>query len=329
MTQAADCKLGTNRWRRLRRDLAVRAMTPISACLPRRLRHAFGILMYHRIAEHTPGVSAPTWNVTPERFRAQLAGLLQRGYQAWPLRKVLEHHRRGRPVPRNVFVVTFDDGYENVYTNAWPVLQELRVPATVFLATAWLDAEVPFPFDDWPAVGSVGRISESVQSVVRNQNSALRIDGWIGHPACNVPAESWRPLSTSQCRQMAADGLIELGTHTHTHRDFRGRPDLLLDDLLVSLEVLHKRFALSDATFAFPYGTKHLGFSGGELSFAARLSGVLCGLTTEDELVTPQTDVYGWGRFTVGESDTAATLAARLDGWYTACRNVWRKLRRR
>ncbi|HUG89368.1 MAG TPA: polysaccharide deacetylase family protein, partial [Planctomycetaceae bacterium] len=189
--------------------MALTALRPLQAGFGPRLREAFGILMYHRIAPVTPGVTAPTWNVAPERFGSQLAGLLSRGYRAWPLRKVLDLHRRRRPIPRNVFVVTFDDGYENVFHHAWPVLRELRVPATVFLATAYLDSGAPFPCDDWSAAGSGG-----------------------------VPASSWRPLTTDQCRAMSADGLVELGTHTHTHADFHGRPRELSGDLRTSLDVL-------------------------------------------------------------------------------------------
>ena len=55
------------------------------------------ILMYHRVVDEVPGQPKPTWNVTPRRFREQLAGLLKRGFQAWPLRKVLECRRRQSP----------------------------------------------------------------------------------------------------------------------------------------------------------------------------------------------------------------------------------------
>ncbi|HUG92329.1 MAG TPA: hypothetical protein VML55_15930, partial [Planctomycetaceae bacterium] len=81
-----------------------------------------------------------------------------------------------------------------------------------------------------------------------------------------------------------------------------------------------------DATFAFPYGTKHLGFSGPDLSAAARDAGVLCSLTTEDELVTPGVDPFDWGRFTAEDVAPPVTLAAKLDGWYTAARTLWRRL---
>jgi peptidoglycan/xylan/chitin deacetylase (PgdA/CDA1 family) len=284
-------------WSQARRQLALRALAPLRIGLGPRRREAFGILVYHRVAPETPELPKPTWNVPPDRFRAQLSGLIRRGYWAWPLRKVLDWHERRRPVPRNVFVVTFDDGYENVFRHAWPVLRELRVPATVFLATSYLDSERPFPCDDWSLAGS-----------------------------SDVPAADWRPLTTAQCRAMASDGLIELGTHTHTHADFRGRPEALAADLRESCTALRERFGLADATFAFPYGTKHLGFSGPELAAAAREAGVLCSLTTEDELVTPGSDPFDWGRFTAEDTDTAATLSSKLDGWYTAVRSLWRRL---
>ena len=55
------------------------------AMLSDRSHGALGILLYHRVVQPVPGVAKPTSNVVPRRFRAQLEGLLSRGYQAWPL----------------------------------------------------------------------------------------------------------------------------------------------------------------------------------------------------------------------------------------------------
>src|SRR6185436_20679389 len=54
-------------------------------------RHAdgFGILMYHRVAEHAKGVPTPTNNVTPKQFRQQLEGLLARGFECWSLTRLI------------------------------------------------------------------------------------------------------------------------------------------------------------------------------------------------------------------------------------------------
>ena len=285
--------------RRWKGRLAGWAGAPLGACLRPRHEAAFGILMYHRVADPVPGASEPTWNVRPARFRRQLAGLLARGYRAWPLSRVLDEHEAGRPVPRDVFVVTVDDGYENNLTRAYPILRELNVPATVFLATAYLDGAGPFPSDDWPDAGSP-----------------------------EVPADSWRPMTTAQCRELAADGLIELGAHTHTHRDFRGAPEELERDLARNREVLAERFGVERPTFAFPYGTRKYGFSGPPLSDAARRAGVRCALTTEPQLVMPGDDPFDWGRMTATDDDTAATLAGKLSGWYGFVRGAWRSARR-
>jgi peptidoglycan/xylan/chitin deacetylase (PgdA/CDA1 family) len=231
--------------------------------------------------------------VTPPRFHEQLRGLLTLGYQPWPLRKVLDLSRAGQPIPTRTFVVTFDDGYENVYRQAWPILRELGVAGTVFLATAYLDSTAPFPFETWSAAGS-----------------------------SDVSIESWKPLTYEQCAEMLSSGLIELGCHTHTHAFFRDRPDAFCEDMSRSVEVLSRRFGVTEPTFSFPFG-----LAGPALVAAARRAGVQCALTTQPVLVRPGSDPFTWGRFTVEETDTAATLAAKLDGWYSLARGAWLQLR--
>lgn len=279
--------------------VSLRAAILASAVLGNRTRGRIGILMYHRITERCPDVSTPTWNVTPERFRRQLRGLLARGFQAWPLLSILDHGRRGLPVPPRTFVVTFDDGYESVYVNAWAVLRELSVPATLFLATSFLGSLTPFPFDDWPDAASA-----------------------------RVPDHAWRPLTITQCREMAASGLITLGAHTHTHADFRNRPEALEEDLSRCIGFMREQFGTAPLTFAFPYGTSQLGFAGPALAAAAKRTGVVCGLTTDRELVDPASDPFEWGRFEASQRDSAATLAAYLDGWYSVARQARQWLRR-
>jgi peptidoglycan/xylan/chitin deacetylase (PgdA/CDA1 family) len=257
----------------------------------------FGVLMYHRITDPIAGFDPPTWNVRPKRFRQQLTGLLARGFHPWPLRKVLDWHAAGKVIPRQAFVVTFDDVYQNVYVNAFPILRELNIPATLFLATAYLDSPDPFPSDDWSAAGLP-----------------------------EVPAAAWRPITTAECRVMRTSGLIELGAHTHTHADFRGKPDLLLADLYDCQRELRQRFNVEQASFAFPYGTKTDGFASAELAAAVRHAGLRCALTTEPQLVRPGSDAFDWGRFGAEDDDTAGSLAAKLSGWHSRLRRWGKEL---
>jgi peptidoglycan/xylan/chitin deacetylase (PgdA/CDA1 family) len=282
------------RWMTLKQWVLCKSITPLQVIFRPRLKDAFGIITYHRTAtavENDKGLL----NVDPLKFRRQLAGLLKLGYEPWSLRKVIEYQNADREIPRNVFVVVFDDGYENNYLYAYPILQELRVPATIFMATAYLDSPEPFPFDDWTA---------------KNYD--------------HVESDSWRPLTTKQCEVMLASGLIDIGSHTHTHRDFREQPDEFAEDLRASQETLLSKFGLSDATFSFPYG-----FLTDRLIDEVRQSSMLCCLSAECKLVTPTEDSYHWGRYGATDLDSARTLAAKLDGWYDFVRGGWRRARGR
>lgn len=267
---------------------AGRGAAGLNALLGSRAGGALGILTYHRTAEAVPGIPRPLHNVAPSVFRRQLAGLLDRGFRVWPLAKALDHLSRGVTIPRQTIVITFDDGFASVYHHAWPVLRELGLPATVFLCTAYLDSAAPFPFDAW---GMEFRDS--------------------------APVDAYRPLTLEECRRMGQDGLIEFGAHTHTHRDLRNQPEEFQHDLQTSVNIVRELFDLDRVTFAFPYGSLFDGFAGGRLAAAARGAGVVCALTTEPALVTAECDPFHWGRFNVFAWDTAATLAGKLEGWYS------------
>ncbi|HZN35663.1 MAG TPA: polysaccharide deacetylase family protein [Pirellulaceae bacterium] len=258
-----------------------------------RERTGLGILTYHRIADPPANRPRPTWNVRPERFQKQIAGLLKRGWQAWPLRQALHYAERELPIPRKTFVVTFDVGYANVLLEACPVLTRLRVPATLFLSTAYLDSQEPFPGDDWEAAGVPG-----------------------------TPTDAWRFLTTDECRRLMGNGLIEIGSHTRHHRDFRDRPVELLADLKDNLNVLKDTFGIDQPSFApSPVPTDERP-TNDELTQAARQAGTICCLTDEPRVIPLKETPFNWGRFTVSEYDTAATLAGKLGGWHTAVQGL-------
>jgi len=267
--------------------LAGRLGVGLNLLCGRRTKGHFGILTYHRIAAPVSGLPFPLHNVTPRRFAEQLRGLQARGYQFWPLEELIESHRANETPPERTACVTFDDGFETVFTEAWPVLKELDVHATVFVNTAYLDCDAPFPFDAW-----------GTEHVDR------------------APRETWRPLSTAQCREMIDSGVVAIGAHTHTHEDFRGRTTEFTADLEHCTEVVREEFGYSDVTFAFPYGSPHAGFADKIMADAARAAGVICALTQNAAPIGVQDDPFQWGRFNVFPWDKSATLAAKLDGWY-------------
>lgn len=255
--------------------------------------NGIGVLTYHRVTPLIAGAAAPTWNVTPDRFREQLAGLLEQGFQPWSLSRAVQTIREDREIPRNVFCVTFDDGYRNNYFSALPVLRELNIPATVFLATGWLGSESAFAYDDWQEAGTY-----------------------------RVPPESWKSLTIDQCHRMLDSGLIEFGAHTHSHNDFRGDPQAFTEDLQTSVDFLADRFGIRSPAFAFPFGAVS-----SDLLNAARTVDISSALTTRQRLNSAGDDPFNLGRFGGTQMDTATTLAAKLEGWYSRARQVWQWIR--
>jgi len=94
-------------------------------CVP---SHAV-ILIYHHIGETTPASTS----VSPALFEQHLNFLEDNGFRVMALPAVVKKLRAGESLPDSVVVLTFDDGYESVYSEAFPRLQKRGWPFTVFV----------------------------------------------------------------------------------------------------------------------------------------------------------------------------------------------------
>jgi peptidoglycan/xylan/chitin deacetylase (PgdA/CDA1 family) len=98
--------------------------------------------MYHHIADPPP-VADPIrqdLSVSPQVFEAQLRYLVRVGYQPITLRDLIYHLTVGVPLPEKSIVLTFDDGYEDNYTNAYPLLKKYGFVGTFFIVTEPVDS---------------------------------------------------------------------------------------------------------------------------------------------------------------------------------------------
>lgn len=88
------------------------------------------LLIYHRVA----GATRDELDVGPATFGRQVALLADE--DVVPLDTALDRLERGDSTPS--VVLTFDDGFEDVYRNAWPLLNERRLPFTIYLASGFV-----------------------------------------------------------------------------------------------------------------------------------------------------------------------------------------------
>jgi len=98
------------------------------------------ILMYHSIA-YEKGNDA---RIPKEKFREQMKFLKDNGYTTLTHTELSDLFTRNIPVPKKSVVLTFDDGYIDNYTNAFPILKEFNIKATIFIITDWVDKKPQF-----------------------------------------------------------------------------------------------------------------------------------------------------------------------------------------
>ncbi|MER3401486.1 MAG: hypothetical protein C4313_10280 [Thermoflexus sp.] len=103
------------------------------------------ILMYHYISEPPPGADRfrLDLSVRPSQFEAHLQHLRAAGYATVSLSDLIAHLTQGQPLPPRPVVLTFDDGYRDAYTEAFPRLLRYGFRGTFFVLTGRADAGDP------------------------------------------------------------------------------------------------------------------------------------------------------------------------------------------
>lgn len=258
------------------------------AGIPRLLhRKAFkdrvAILMYHGVVEKP--LSVGDWCFLPaDRFRRQIE-YLRREFDVVPLATAVERLSSGR-VTRPTAAITFDDGYQNNYDVAFPILKKARLPAIVFLTTGLIDTEATLWFCrlvqalgdttekrlHWSGTSiDIGdmyereKASRFLQQELKNLSpealgrelrkvlSALRAD--IDKPVARD--SPFRMLDSESVRAMAASGLIEFGAHTHGHAILsRLTPEKQQEEIERSVRLVESMSGSKCRFFAYPNGRK-------------------------------------------------------------------------
>jgi peptidoglycan/xylan/chitin deacetylase (PgdA/CDA1 family) len=103
------------------------------------------ILMYHRINVSPPGTPSMERRLTvhPADFARQMRWLEQHGYRTVTQRELFEALFQGRRLGPKPILITFDDGYRDLYENASPVLARLGMRATAYVVSRRLKNGYP------------------------------------------------------------------------------------------------------------------------------------------------------------------------------------------
>lgn len=103
------------------------------------------ILMYHHVGDLPRDADAvrKSLTVSPVEFEAQIKYLAEQGYTTIHLTALMDYLQMGAPLPEKSVVLTFDDGYDDNYTNVFPTLKDYGFVGTFFIIGAPTDYGSP------------------------------------------------------------------------------------------------------------------------------------------------------------------------------------------
>jgi len=149
--------------------------------------------------------------IKPRKFQKQIEFLLNRGYEFTTLSNLVAN--KNKP---NLIALTFDDGYQDIYLYAYPILKNLGIPATLFLIAKYLDRP-----NTWDI--NLGRIR--FNHLTHNNIAELIQNGW------------------------------EIGSHGLSHRLLVGMPTAEMQaEIHDSKKLLEEQFKSEVRFFCAPFG---------------------------------------------------------------------------
>jgi len=91
------------------------------------------VIAYHKIDQPTSDIKLRGAFTSPKNFAKQMLYLKKQNFVFYTASELIDFYRENGGFPARGITVTFDDGWKDNYTNAFPILRDLQIKATVFL----------------------------------------------------------------------------------------------------------------------------------------------------------------------------------------------------
>ncbi|MFP4161200.1 MAG: polysaccharide deacetylase family protein, partial [Ectothiorhodospira sp.] len=311
--------------------IPIHAMRPLMPWLaPGGTGARLSILIYHRVLPEPDPLQPGDPDAATFRWQLQL---VSEWFHVLPLAEAVQRLHNGTLPPRAA-CITFDDGYADNHDVALPILQEQALPATFFVATAFLNGGMMFNDRILEAIrrmpsgevdlGDIGLgtrridglderkalIKEVIQSVKYLESGEREAKVARLAAQCPQALPDDLMMTTAQLKALAAAGM-EIGGHTHTHPILaRLTDDQARAEILQGKERLESILGHRVRLFAYPNGKPGSDYLP-EHAAMVRECGFEAAVSTAWGVSTRETDPYQLARFTPWD-DTPARFGLRL-----------------
>lgn len=162
--------------------------------------------------------------------------------------------------PQKRINVTFDDGFRDVYQNAYPLFLKYRIPFTIFLTTDFPEGRA----DIWWIQLEQGRSVEDFERLMKQVYASGKPMAEVMHALTGTSPDlqlcQSLALSWSELREMVDSGLCTIGSHTVTHPGLtRIDRDACRRELEESKRIIKERLGLEAVHLSYPHSMEDEG----------------------------------------------------------------------
>jgi peptidoglycan/xylan/chitin deacetylase (PgdA/CDA1 family) len=249
-----------------------------------KFKNQLAVIMYH----HVDDKAVSTNTITKQLFREQLSNLQNKGYHFVNLAET-KAFLQGSNIADKAILVTFDDGYESFYKNAYPILKSLNIPAVNFDITNTLSN---------PKVNIPKLSAKEIKFMIQ--------DSPLVEIQCHTDSLH---VKTSLRKTLLVTHLTNKGKD-ESDKDYFTRVSNDTKTCIKKLEPLNR--GVID-TYAYPYGILSK-----EAIDAISSSGIKYAFTINSRMTTRKTDLMRIPRINAGGPDiTADKLEATIKRFIT------------
>lgn len=245
------------------------------------------ILMYHTVNDRPND----TINTQPQQFEEQLKAIIDAGYNPISSEELYRYYYHQEQLPSNPIMLTFDDGYKDNYTNAYPILKKYNAKATIFTITSRIEHEGNNSYPNEIPKLTWEEINEMRDLVMVQSHT------WDSHR--KVDAKRGKQRGQIATPQMTADGEIE------TEEEYRAR---VINDIQLAQTTIKEKTGYDSYILSYPYGESSI-----IAREVAKSLGVKFGVTVHKELNYSYTHLFHLKRITVDGNFTGEQLLEKIE----------------
>lgn len=264
------------------------------------------VLMYHKVSNLPRERQVPYCNVPISSFEAQMKYLAESRFDVLPLEALGAWLKGGkRAGNRKKVVITFDDGFQDNYLYAYPILKKYRLPAAFFVIVDYIGRNKVFDHLRWDAPSLADRQK---------------------HPS------HWLPMTWEMLNEMMRNGM-SIGSHTMSHRSLsKLTPAEIRHETVQSKKILEERLQAEISLFSYPFGSPVYGDFNAATEAALKEAGYTLACTTGWGANRKGGSPYRLKRIPVYDHDTLFDFKCKVHGgtdWVENCKNLWQRFVRR